>query len=86
VPAVRITYPGLLDVAPTATDFIALLISVWAFDPDVGFTVIVLCAPNDADIVAKISDITMNRVPRCLFSITSPLVGFLQRLDYTQIQ
>ena len=80
MPAVRRTYPGLLDVAPDATEFIALLIAVWAPVPEVGFTVIVLCAPNAAGMVVKIRHVTRNRVPSCLFSIVSPLdwiiIGF----------
>ncbi len=76
MPAPRRTYPGLLDVAPDATEFIALLIAVWAFDPDVGFTVIVFCAPNAAGTVVKIRHVTRNRVPVCLFSIVSPLGWF----------
>jgi hypothetical protein len=73
VPAVRRTHPGLLDVAPEATEFIALLIAVCAPVPDVDFTVIVLCAPNTVGKVVKIRHVTRNRVPSCLFSIVSPL-------------
>ena len=63
MPAVRRTYPWLLDVAPDATEFIALLIALWASVPDVGFTVILLCAPNAAGMVVKIRHVTSNRVP-----------------------
>jgi hypothetical protein len=70
VPAVRNTYPGLLDVAPAATEFIALLIAVWAL-PDVGFTVI--CAPNTQGTAVKLRHVTRNRAPSCLLNIISPL-------------
>ena len=43
MPAVRRTYPGLLDVAPKATEFIALFIVVCASVTGVTFTDIVLC-------------------------------------------
>lgn len=72
MPALRITTPGLLEVAFDATEFIALLIAVWALDP-VGFTVIVFCAPNAAGTAVKIRHAARNRVPICLFSIVSPL-------------
>ena len=72
MPVVRITYPGLPDVAPDAAELIALLIAVSAFAPDAGLTVIV-CAPKAKGIVVKIRHVARNRGPSCLFIIVSPL-------------
>jgi hypothetical protein len=71
MPAVRRTNPGLLGVAPDATEYIALLIAICASVSDVGLTVI--SAPNTAGMVIKKRNVIRNRVPILRFSTLSPL-------------
>lgn len=73
MPAVRRTYPGLFDVAPEATEFIALFIVVCASVIDVAFMDIVLCAHNAQGIVVKLRNVTRNRYPKYLLNIVPPL-------------
>jgi hypothetical protein len=61
----------LIDVAPDATESIALLIAICASVSEIGFTVI--SEPNTAGMVIKIRHVKRNRIPILRFSIISPM-------------